>query len=276
MNQGIFMKIKLKLFVPLMCVLLASHPAVAATMYEGIVMPLHEVELALPLDGVVAKIFVKEGDTIKSGENLLKLDDTLQKLEVERKKAIYEDRSEYEANRETLVILKSLLNSSRQLYEKTSSVSLTEVQNLEMQFYGLQGKINAHEARKKQELLEYEIAQEVLTRYVLKSPINGMVTMIKREEGEWAKAGEMIMTAVDKSVCYVEFNIDERHSRAMKKGKMVSLRVSEGDGPGVKKGVVVFVSPVADKASALVKVRIEFENTTGKVIPGVLAKIASD
>jgi RND family efflux transporter MFP subunit len=274
MNQEIFMKIRL--FVPFFFLLLLAQSASAATMYEGIVIPSHEVELALPIEGVVAKVFVKEGDFINIGEHLLKLDDTLQKLEVERKKAIYEDRSEYDANRETLIILKSLLSSSRQLYEKTSSVSLTEVQNLEMQYYSLQGKINAHEARKKQELLEYEIAKEVLTRYALKSPINGRVTMIKREEGEWAKAGEMIVTAVDTSVCYAEFNVDERHSRALKKGKTVSLRVSEGDGAGVKKGVVVFVSPVADKASALVKVRIEFENTTGKVIPGVLGKIVSD
>jgi RND family efflux transporter MFP subunit len=262
----------------LCCSLFVMAPgrAAGAALYEGIVIPVHEVELALPIDGIVAKVFVKEGDFVKEGEAILKLDDMLQKLEVERKKAIWEDQAEYLANRESMVILKSLLDSSRQLYETTASVSQTEVKNLEIQYLSLQGKVNTHEARKKQERLEYEIAAEVLTRYVLRSPINGMVTAIKREEGEWAKAGETVVTAVDTSVCHAEFNVDEKHSRGLKKGKTVTLRVSEGEGLSVKKGVVIFVSSVADKASALVKVKIEFENRTGRVIPGVLAKVSLD
>jgi len=274
MKQGTSMRVKMMGLV--CCALLGAEQTFAAMLYEGIVVPVHKVELAMPIDGVVAKVFVKEGNVIQRAEHLLKLDDTLQRLEVDRKKAIYDDQSEYEANKESLAVVKLLLNASRELYEKTSSVSLTEVQNLEIQHYSLQGKVNAHFAKKKQELLEYEIAREVLARYVLKSPINGMVTLIKREEGEWVKAGEVIINAVDTSVCYAEFNVEEKHSRSLTKGKILSLRVSEGDGPGARKGVVIFVSSVADKASALIKVKIEFENKTGKVIPGVLAKIVFD
>lgn len=240
---------------------------------EGLVKPAHEVDLALSLDGVIAKIFVKEGDIVKKGEGLLTLDDTVQKLEVKRRSEIYQDNAEFESSRDNLVILKSLLDSSQELFEKTASVSHDEIKNLQMQYHSLSGKVKALEAKKKQEFLDYKISTAVLERYALISPIDGIVTAIKPEEGEWAKTGEILITVVDKSVCTAEFNIDERYARSLKKGKAVTLKVQEGNIMSAKTGKITFVSPVADKASALVNVKVEFENKSGSVIPGVLAYI---
>ncbi|RZB34842.1 MAG: hypothetical protein SRB1_00610 [Desulfobacteraceae bacterium Eth-SRB1] len=263
-----------KLIILFLFIFLGANQAVASVRYEGIVIPVYEIELVMSIDGIISTIFVKEGDCVRSKDKLLKLDNTLQRLEVERRKKIYYDNAEIESNKENLVIIKSLLDSARRLYEETASVSHDEVKNLEMQYHSLSGKINVAEAKKKQEHIEYEISREVLARYVLTSPINGMVTVIKREEGEWAKAGEMIVTVVDTSDCYVDFNIDEQYARTLRKGDIVSIGVSEGEGISIKKGTVVFVSSVADKASGLVKVKVEFENKSGKVIPGGLATIS--
>jgi len=260
--------------ITLFCfVIFGASYGFAHDVHEGIVSPSHEVELALPIDGVLSKIFVQEGNNVKQGGNLLKLDDTLQQLEVARRKEIYEDNAELSTSRENLVTLKSLLDSSKGLYEKTNSVSQDEVKNLEMQYRTLLGKVNVFEAKKKQELIEYEIAKAVLARYLLTSPIDGRVTVIKREEGEWGKVGEMILTVVDTSVCHVEFNVDEKHARTLKQGDTISVRVSQGVGMGRKQGTVIFISPVADKASALIRVKVEFANADGKVIPGVLASV---
>lgn len=267
----------MKRLIIFLVVILLQIPALGdAITFEGIVKPVHEVELALPLDGVIAKIFVKEGDSVKKEEHILKLDDTLQRLEVELRKAVYYDNAGLESDKNNLVILKSLLDSSMELYEKTASVSHDEVKNLQMQYHTLKGRVEGQEAKKKQELLDFELSKEVLERYVLKSPIDGLVTVIVPEEGEWIKTGEMLATVVDVSVCYVEFNIDEKYARTLKKGKAISLKVREGSASGLKKGKVIFVSPVADKASALVKVKVEFENTDGRITPGVLANIIFD
>jgi RND family efflux transporter MFP subunit len=241
--------------------------------FEGIVKPLHELELALPMDGVVAKIFVKEGDSVKKGGNVLQLDDTLQKLEVDRKKQIYLDNAEYESNKSNMEIIRQLLDSSKKLYENTGSVSLDEVNTLQMQYFNLKGKVEAHESKKKQELLEYEIAKEVLARYTLRSPIDGIVAHIKPEEGEWIKTGEMLVVVTDTAVCHVDFDLEERYARTLRKGNTVSLTINQGAGVTARKGTVIFVSPVADKASALVKVKVEFVNNDGQVTPGVLANI---
>ena len=273
MQQGNPMK---KLIILFLFIVPGINQAVASIKYEGIVIPIHEVELSMSIDGIVSKIFVKEGDCVRSKDKLLKLDDTLQRLEVERRKEIYHDNAEIESNKANLVIIKSLFDSARQLYEKTASVSHDEVKSLEMQYHNLRGKVNVAEAKKKQERIEYEISREVFARYVLTSPIDGMVTVIKCEEGEWAKAGEMIVTVVDTSSCSVDFNINEKYSPTLRKGDVLSIGVNEGKGMSIKKGMVVFVSSVADKASGLVKVKVEFENKKGKVVPGGLATISFD
>ncbi|MCK9275889.1 MAG: efflux RND transporter periplasmic adaptor subunit [Syntrophales bacterium] len=267
----------MKKYIVAIFILLVSVSTVCtasqSSTYEGIVVPVHEIELAMSLDGIVAEIFVKEGDAVKSGDRLLMLDDTLQRLEVERRKEIYSDNAEITSNKENMLIMKTLFDSAHKLYKETASVSLDEVKNLEMQYHGLQGKVNVAEARKKQERIEYDISKEVLARYMLLSPINGTITSIKLEEGEWAKTGETVITVVDTSVCLVNFSIEEVDARVLKKSDEIELRVNDGNGITSKKGTIVFVSPVADKASGLVKVNVEFENREGKVIPGGLASM---
>jgi len=259
--------------VVFLAALTLSIQATAAS-FEGIVRPAYELELAFPIDGVVSNIFMKEGDRVSKGGKILKLNDTLQKLEVDRKKQIYDDSAEYESNKNNMEIIKQLLDSSKDLYEKTGSVSLDEVNSLQMQYHTLRGRVEGHESKKKQELIEYELAKEVLDRYLLKSPISGIVTQIKPEEGEWVKAGKSVVMVADKSVCYVEINLEEKYALTLKKGKVIPLSINQGADRIDKKGRVIFVSPVADKASALVRVKVEFKNEDGKVTPGVLASIS--
>lgn len=263
-----------RLIISLMITGIWCLPASAATVFEGIVKPLHEVALALPLDGVVAKILVKEGARVKKGDGLIQLDDTLQKLEVSRKEAINNDRAELEANKKNVLIVEGLLATSRELYRKSAAVSRDEVNNLEMQYHSLAGKIEMAEARKKQEGIEFQIARELLSRYLLVSPVNGYVTAIKRDVGEWVKTGEIIVTAADTSVCYAEFNIEERYARNLRADKQLPLKVREGDALVQRTGRVIYVAPVADMASALVRVKVEFDNRNGKTVPGVLAQIS--
>ena len=254
-------------------VCLSAPAARAGSVFEGIVKPIHEVELAFPLDGVIARIFVKEGARVSRGERLMQLDDSLQKLEVSRREAIYLDRAEIESNKKNLPILKGQFEGSRELFQKSTAVSRDEVQNLEMQYYTLAGKIDVAEARKAQEKIEFEIAREMLAHYTLSAPFTGVITDIKHEVGEWAKSGGAMVTAADTSVCYAEFNIEERYARTLRVGNLVPLRVHEGSELVKKTGRVTYIAPVADKASALVRIKVEFENRNGRTVPGVLGQI---
>ena len=238
--------------------------------YDGIVYAKNSAKMSLQIDGIVSSIFVKEGSKINKDFVILKLDDSLQKLEVERRKSIFEDVAEYESNKKNLVLAKSLYESTKSLYEKTASVSKDELNSIEMQYQTLLGKVNSFEARKAQEKVEYSIAKEVLEKYQLISPIKGVVTSLEIQKGEWAKAGEVQAVILDNSVCYVELNIEEDIGRKLRVGKKALVKSS-----GYKKqGIISYIAPMADKASGLMKVKVEFENPNGTFIAGTLAQVS--
>jgi RND family efflux transporter MFP subunit len=237
--------------------------------YDGIIHVKNSAKLSLQIDGVVETIFAKEGAKIVKDYVVLKLDDSLQKLEVQRRKSIFDDNAEYESNKKNLILAKSLYESTKSLYEKTASVSKDELSNIEMQYQSLLGKVNSYEARKEQEKVEYNIAKEVLSKYELTSPINGIVTSLEVQKGEWAKSGDILAIVVDNSVCYVELNIDEKTARRLKVHQK-SFISSSGH---KKQGHITYISPIADKASGLIKVKVEFENQSSSFISGTLAQV---
>lgn len=251
--------------------LLFLSQMVADSYHEGLIYSKEEVSLSFPLDGVISKIYLKDGERVKKGDTVLKLDDSLQALEVLRKKQILNDNSDYNANKNNLEITKKLYHSTKELYEKNGSVSVDELSNIQMQYENLQGKVNAHEARKKQEEIEYKIANEVLKKYSINSPINGIISDIKYHEGEWAKMGEIVVKVVDVDNCYIELNIEEPIARNLKLNDKASILANKDS---IKKqGDIYYISPSAELASALVKVRIRFKNSEPKITPGVLGKV---
>lgn len=243
----------------------------AVSYHEGIIYSKEEVSLSFPLDGVISKIYLKDGDIVKKGDMLLKLDDDLQELEVLRKKEILNDNSEYNANKKNLTIIEDSYKSTKKLYDKTASVSRDELNSIQIQYESLLGKVNAHKAKKKQEEVEYKIANEVLKKYRIKSPINGVISDLKYHEGEWAKMGEVIVKVVDVDNCYIELNIEEPLARNLKLNSKATI--SSNNDSIEKQGTIYYIAPSAESASALIKIRIEFKNNKPKITPGVMGKV---
>jgi RND family efflux transporter MFP subunit len=246
----------------------------AQSVYEGLVYSKQDLELSMQLDGVVSKIYHQDGDKVKKNEPILKLDDSLQSLQVQIKRVILNDDSEYIANKSNLETLKDILDSTKALYEKNYSVSKEELNNLQMQYQNLKAKVDAFKARKKQQKVEYKIAKEVLSRYTLKSPIDGIVKDLNYDEGEWVNAGKIVVVVVDKYNCYVELNIDENIARDIKPNTKVKILSNQDK---IKKdGTVYYISPSAEVTSSFVKVRVKFKNDAPTITPGVVAKVVFD
>lgn len=255
----------------LICIAILCNFLYASSEHQGIVYSKQEINLSFPLDGIISKIYVKDGDVIKKDAVILKLDDELQALEVERRKEILDDNSEYSANKQNLEIIESLLSSTKELYEKSASVSKDELSNLQMQYLNLKGKVDSHKSKKNQENVEYKISKEVLNRYKLNSPINGVITNLNYEEGEWAKIGEIALTIIDVDNCYVELNIEEPIARNIKLNSKV--KVFTNNNTISKDAIVSYIAPLAESTSALVKVRVLFKNTVPRITPGVIARV---
>lgn len=258
-----------------LCLLFVSHFAYAADSVVGITKPIHDIELSFPVDGVVSKVLIKEGQKVKKGEELLTLENQLQLQEVQRRHVLLNDKSKLQTSAHNKEVMQELVNNNRQLHNYLGAVSREEVRKLEMQYAGVDGDMSAAKQEKKREAIELQMAQRELERRILRSPIDGVITELAIEQGEWAQPGKMVLHIVDtaKSFLEVNINVGDIYARDLKQNSTLAIQFKAGDRDIQKIGTVTFVSPMVDKSSALVRVKIEFDNSDGAILLGMSATV---
>ena len=242
--------------------------------FIGVVKPKHSVNLSLSIDGIVDKVLVKEGSVVKEGQSLVVLRNILQKLETQRRKLIWLDKSKLNSSLSEVKILSSLYHSTKELYQTSGGVSKAELQSIKIKYLAALGESKYLKEGEKKEHIEYKIAESLLKQYTLRSPINGTVTRLNIDLGEFVKNIEPILSIVDSSVCYVELNLNKTAVAMIKKDQFVTI--SSGDSPRKvsKQAKIIFISPVADRSSGLFFVKAEFANEKLEILPGLTVEVS--
>jgi membrane fusion protein (multidrug efflux system) len=172
-----------------------------------------------------------------------------------------------------LALLKELVATKEGLFESTKTVSESELKRNRIQFNQAEGEYKALKEIKKREEIEYRISQQVLSNYSLTSPIKGQVIDIHQEVGEWVKVGDPIIRIIDSSVCYLDINLDANQALSINKDKPVKIQIPTATNPIAKTGKIQYIAPIADGGSGLVRLKIYFDNTEPKIIPGVTGRL---
>ena len=253
--------------------LLTPSASLQARVHTGLVFPLHDITLSAGVAGLVMKRLVEPGERVKADQVLLQLDDRLQSIESERRKAIFQDNSEIDSVRERNAIILMLLNDAKSVYNKTGSISKEELLRLEADYVTSKGRLEQLLAQKKREALDYESAErERLQRYVI-APVDGVIVKIIPRIGEWAKPGDPIISLVDASTALLHLTIPHKDARALKLGLVQTVTLDVNDSVYRMAGRVSFISPVVDAASGLIEVRITIPNHLLLVKPGIKGSI---
>lgn len=219
----------------------ADLPSVA-----GITEPFLDVTLSAPVPGIVTARKFAEGDSVKEGDLLVELDKKLDELETERRKLVRDQRW-------------NDFDGTRKLFASTKGVSKEDLEKKEVEY-----KVAA---------VEHEMAAEQLRRRQLLSPLSGTITEIFLEVGEACQAYQPLVRVVDTRRCYFLTNVEAAAGARLKLGQTMKLQISSGSGPIKLDGKLVFLAPVVDPASGLQKVKVLFDNASGKVPPGVAGKM---
>jgi multidrug efflux pump subunit AcrA (membrane-fusion protein) len=151
---------------------------------SGITEPIGDVTLSSTVVGTISTIFVKEGMPVKRGEVILDLDKKVDDLEVERRKLIWENKSELKAATARVATLKSMLDSTRELFNTTGSVNREELEKLQLEYEIAVSEKERLESAEERERIEYEMARETAYKRSVRSPIQGTVIKLFLDEGE--------------------------------------------------------------------------------------------
>jgi len=241
--------------------------------FTGVTEAVHDVVLGLPVEGTIDKIFFQEGDWVKKGQAILHLKRRGEELEVELRELLWKNTARLDAARIEEQKFESLFIATKRLFEKTQSVSEEELTKLELRYFQAHYKRKELEGLQKQQYIEYDLALELLKRMSIYAPISGIITEIILDEGEQYKPNEPLIHLVDPRECHFVCNVEERFGRALRPGQQVKLRIQAGTKKINKKGKLVFVSPVVDPASGLLKVKARFDNREMTINPGISGKI---
>lgn len=250
---------------------------------SGEVKPKKNINISALVAGRVVKIGVREGDEVKAGDFLLQIDPTYFEAQVDRYRATINqlkaelikveaqyrrDKSYYErqtALYESALISKDQLEAAQAQYE----VSSASLQSLDYQ-------IKESEAGLKSALEDWK-----KTTYA--SPIDGVVTSLRVEEGEVAIVGTMnnpgtvLMSIADLSVMEVEVEVDETDVINVNLGQEARVKIDAFPDRIFKGRVTEIGSSALDKStlgaqeSRDFKVVITLENTDEHLKPGLSA-----
>ena len=225
----------------------AALPARAEILkVSGITAPFMDVSLGLAEAGIIHEQFFKEGDSVQKGAVLLDLDNRLEKLEVDRRKAVMDHN-------------KLVLDSTVELSKTTTSVSKVDLAKAEAEY-------NVSSA-------EYHIAVQQLANRQLVAPFSGAITEILLKPGAAVAPYQSVVRLVDTSRCYFVGHLDGKAIGSLRLDQPVSIELEGGTTVAAK---ISFISPVVDAASGLARVKAIFENPDGKIRPGLAAKMTAE
>ena len=228
--------------------MLGLAPAWAADSlsFHGITEPVFDVTLSLPAPGIISSLKFKEGDFVQTNDVILELDKRLEEMEVDRRKFIMENH-------------KNDWETTKTVFDKSASVSRDELLKKEADY--------------RVSLAEFDQANEQLRRRQLLAPGAGVICDIKLHVGEACAAYEPVVRVVDIRRCYFTSNIDSGASLGLKTGQKIQVEIENAGAPIKVEAQIIFISPVVDSASGLQRIKAVFDNTDGKIRPGLAGRV---
>ena len=196
---------------------------------SGEIKPKRYVNVSSDIPGRIVKLFVREGDPVKEGQALCRIDATRYEASMRGAEAALQvTRADLQRALADLQVAQSAFDRTKKMHVE-QLVSDQAFDQAEADLKMRQAAVDAQRRRIAQTEAAGESDRDNLTKTTVASPMNGVVTLLQKEEGETVAGTQfsptVIMTVADLSVMEVEIMVDETDIRDLKLGQSASVRV---------------------------------------------------
>jgi multidrug resistance efflux pump len=220
------------------------------------------VSLAAATGGIVMEIYHDDGDSIKKGEPLVRLDDELENINVAQYKSQYlSQRAQKEmeelnlrdsevqlANKERLLkSVKGLVDKGAETRQNLDDLE-TEVTGLRLTVDRNRASVSLAESRLNETAQQLRYAEAEAGRKTLRSPYDGILLDMQVEAGQAVSQYESYAEVAPSGAMTVRAEVDELFADRLKDGLEAQIRFVGSDST-VARGQVFFVSPYLKKKS---------------------------
>ena len=194
--------------------------------------------------GVVTELLVEEGEFVKAGQILARLDGERARLELERSQA-----------------LMTRLTNDLQRKEKMFDAQLLSKEAFDQARYEYQANVAAH-----------ELARLTLKYAEIRAPINGVISQRLIKQGNLVTAYMPVfqISAIDSLEAVL--NVAQREIGTLEAGQPVYLHVRALGDAGFE-GIVDRVSPTVDPDTGTFRVTVSVNDPNGRLCPGMFTRI---
>ena len=231
---------------------LSSGPSIT-----GSIQPERRADLRAEVQAIVMQVVRENGDQVRKGDLLVRLDDT----------AIRDGLASAEAASRAAEL--SLDQTSRQLERmKTLRGSgMASAQALD----DAEGRRNATQSEVEAAKARVVLARQQLARTEVRAPFDGIVTDRKVSAGDTAQMGKELLKVIDPNSMRFEAMVSADHVGEVKSGQPVHFRVN-GYGDEEFAGKVRRVSPSANATTRQVELLVDFVGDKQPKLAGLYAE----
>lgn len=209
----------------------------------GSILANETIEVKSEVSGKITGIYFKEGQAIKKGDVLIKIEDNELQAQLEKarhNKKLNED-NEFR---------------QRKLLEK-EAISQEEYDNA-------LNRLNTSNA-------DIQLLQAQLDKTTIRAPFNGYIGFRYVSEGAYISPAVTMATLYNLNPAKIEFSIPAKHAAKVSANSKIFFSV-EGD-TTQQSGIVYAVEPQIDANTRTLKIRATTPNPNGKMMPGQFVTI---
>lgn len=234
----------------------SASSAISAT---GTLYAREEAALGPKASGVLSAITVKEGDIVKKGQLLFRLESTQADLGVQQAKALLQ------AAEVGLRAAELDHRRTKELFERGSVAAAT--------FDQVQARYDSAKSAVDQAKVALSLAQKASGDSAVKSPIKGVVSAKYKNVGETVTMmpPTVVLLVQDVSVLELKVRVPERALQTLSPGSSI---VATFPALGVERTVPVKrINPAIDIATRTVEIVADVDNADNRLKPGMFADV---
>ncbi len=253
----------------------------------GNLRALRDIEVATQVEGIVREVLAEEGDFVKQGQLLCKIDDAQHRINLElARERLAQSKVQLEKAKINFEKAGVQIENARTEYDRYSRahedglVSETEVATRKYQLDELihDRRVSRSEIKELEHRvaeLEAEIAQSELQIALtgIKAPFAGYITERKVEMGQRVRSLDALFKLGSFSPLHADVFLSERDARAVSPGQAALLTLGS-DGSERVAGRVKRVAPVVDQNTGTVKVTVEVATERPGFKPGAFVRVS--
>ncbi len=254
---------------------LFSFPAMVGTAagqesIDAFLEPDRVVNIASPFRDRISIIHVREGDRVKKGELLVELDSRVLKTKLALAEEVASFHGLIDSVRARVSMQKNRFIMLQRLAE-TGNARPQEMIKAKTDLSMAEARLRSAREERRMKKLEVQIIRAMIEEKKLRSPVDGVVVKVYKQEAELAGGGERpnLVSIARLHPLKARFHLVPRQARQLKRGAAVivmadSMRIE---------GEVDSVSPIVNPQSGTMEVCVTVPNRDNRLFSGTLATL---